>query len=248
MGQVVKISKLGNGIVQIKMEDRDSKNTFSTGLVEGISNAFKEIKNDPDAKVVILTGYDNYFCCGGTKKELFAIYNKEITFSVFKFFVEPLMCELPVISAMQGHGIGGGFVFGCYADFLILGKENIYTTNFMKYGFTPGMGGTYMVPQKLGSVVGNEMLYTAENYRGIELLERGIPQKVVPKSEVMAEAFKLARQLAEKPRISLITLKKRLTIEAKSKINQVIEDELAMHDATFHRPEVAERIEKLFNG
>ena len=147
---------------------------------------------------------------------------------------------------MQGHSIGGGFVFGCYADFVILGKENIYTTNFMKYGFTPGMGGTYMVPLRLGQTIGNEMLFTAETYRGEDLKERGISQLVVPKAQVLQEAYKLAQSLAEKPRLSLTTLKSHLTKKIKNALPTIIEEELKMHDITFHQKEVRQRIEVFF--
>ncbi|MCR6643003.1 MAG: enoyl-CoA hydratase-related protein [Sporocytophaga sp.] len=140
----------------------------------------------------------------------------------------------------------GGFVFGLYSDFSILGKENIYATNFMKYGFTPGMGGTLVVPYRLGNVIGNEMLFSAENYRGGELKERGVSLKVVPKSEVLQEAYKLAKVLAEKPRLSLMTLKEHLATELREKLPEFIRKEVKMHDITFHQPEVAERIEALF--
>lgn len=246
MGQVVSLTELGDDIVQITMQDREAQNTFSKELINGIIEAFEAIRKNKTYKVVILTGYENYFCCGGTKEELFKIYKKEIDFNDLDFFTTPLKCEIPVISAMQGHGIGGGFVFGCYSDFMILGKENVYTTNFMKYGFTPGMGGTYMVPLRLGQSLGNEMLFTAENYRGGELQERGVPQRAVPKTEVLSEAIKLAKKLAEKPRLSLVTLKSHLTADIKARLPKIIKKELEMHETTFHQPEVADRIEGLF--
>lgn len=62
-----------------------------------------------------------------------------------------------------------------FADFVILSKESIYTTNFMKYGFTPGMGATFILPQKLGISLAEEMLLAAKTYRGEELQKRAIP-------------------------------------------------------------------------
>lgn len=246
MGQVIKLSELGSQIVQITMEDRASRNTFSREFMEGIIDAFEKIKRNSSYKVVILTGYDNYFCCGGSKETLFSIHNGEFGFADLNFFTHPLDCEIPVISAMQGHALGGGFIFGLHADFSILGRENIYTTNFMKYGFTPGMGGTFLAPLRLGQTIGNEMLFTAENYRGGELKERGVALRVVAKSEVLNEALTLARSLADKPRLSLVTLKEHLTADIKAKLPEIIEKELKMHDMTFHQPEVAERIESFF--
>lgn len=247
MEQVVTVEAFENGtIVQIKMEDRKARNTFSKGIIEGIFKAFGSLNTYPNCKVVLLTGYENYFSCGGTLDELMAIYKGEMSFNDLNFFTLPLECELPVISAMQGHGIGGGFVFGLYADFPILAKESIYTANFMKYGFTPGMGGTLLIPSRLGEMVGNEMLYTAETYRGGELQERGIPLKVVSRNEVWETAYSLAKTLAEKPRESLITLKKHLTVKLKAELPGVIEAELAMHELTVHQPEVREKINALF--
>ncbi|MEL6561318.1 MAG: polyketide synthase [Bacteroidota bacterium] len=246
MGQVVRYEYIEEGVFQITMEERAARNTFTLPLIHGINDAFDSIKGDKRCKAVILTGFDNYFCCGGTKDELMKIFKKEINFNDMTFFTHPLFCEVPVISAMQGHGIGGGFVFGLYSDFTILGKENIYTTNFMKYGFTPGMGGTLVVPKRLGESIGHEMLFSARNFRGDELKERGVNLRVVPKSEVVKEAIILARSLAEKPRLSLETLKNHLSRELRDNIYEYIAQEVEMHDITFHEPEVELRIEKLF--
>ena len=83
-----------------------------------------------------------------------------------------------MISAMQGHALGGGLAFGCFADIIVMGVECIYSANFMKYGFTPGMGATYIIPRKFGEVLGTEMLLTAKNYYGSELKERGASAKI----------------------------------------------------------------------
>lgn len=246
MEQVVELTDLGDGIVQLTMQDRQSQNTFTESLVRGFTKSFESIKKDTSYKVVILTGYDSYFCCGGTKKELLAIQNREMGFNDVPFFTLPVDCKIPVIAAMQGHGIGGGLILGCYADFMILGRENIYTANFMKYGFTPGMAGTYLLPLRFGPILGNEMLFTAENYRGGELEKRGLPQRVFPRSQVLHEALSLARILAEKPRHSLITLKANLNQGLLVAIQEAIAQELVMHEVTFHHPEVKVRIDNLF--
>ena len=135
---------------------------------------------------------------------------------------------------------------GLFADFVILGRESVYTTNFMKYGFTPGMGATYIIPKKLGISLAEELLINAANYRGAELEKRGIPFPVLPRSEVLDHSYQLARQIAEKPRISLITLKDHLTAPLRRELPKVIEQEIMMHHKTFHQLEVKERIMTLF--
>ncbi len=78
----------------------------------------------------------------------------------------------------------------------------------MKYGFTPGMGATCILPRKLGISLSEELLITSANYRGADLEKRGVPFPVLPRVEVLNHAVELAREIAEKPRYSLVLLKK----------------------------------------
>lgn len=246
MGDVVRCHNLGNGILVVVMEDRASRNTFSHDLIRGLMETFEQIRQEASARVVVIHGYENYFCCGGTQEELLGILEGKITFSDVSFFRLLLDCEVPVIAAMQGHALGGGLAFGCFADLIVMAEEAIYSANFMKYGFTPGMGATLIVPRKLGTILGAEMLFSARNYYGSELKARGVSARVVSKQDVIAEAIALARDLAEKPRASLLLVKQHLAQPVRDQLPAVIEQELAMHRVSFRLPGVRERIETLF--
>ena len=243
--QVVELQDMGSDVVQIKMQDRIHKNTFSEGLTRGLIESFAKIKTT-NAKVVILTGYDNYFATGGTQDALLFLSEGKGKFTDTNLYSLALDCSVPVISAMQGHGIGGGFVMGMFADFVVMGKECIYTTNFMKYGFTPGMGATLILPQKLGFALAHEMLLAARTFRGEDLQKRGIAFPVIARSDVGEYALELALNLAEKPRLSLVTLKDHLVSSLRAQLPETTKKEVAMHEITFHQKEVKENIQSLF--
>lgn len=246
---VVEFQEIAPGIVQIVMRDVASKNAFSPALVAGLGQAFDRIRDERRCRVAVLTGYDNYFCSGGTREELLALHQGHCRFiDLIGIYRAALDCEVPVIAAMQGHGIGGGFVFGLFADFVVLSRESVYTTNFMKFGFTPGMAATYLVPKKLGLGLGHEMLLAARTYRGADLEKRGVPFAVLPRSDVLAHAHQLAQDLADMPRASLVLLKNRLVADLREQLPAHVEHELAMHEATLHTPEVATRIARTFAG
>ncbi len=246
MNQAVELTEIEEAIVQIKMQDRQSKNTFSQAIIAGLMSAFQKIKEESKYKAVILTGYDSYFASGGTQEQLIALTEGNSKFTDFDLYSLSLNCPIPVIAAMQGHGIGGGFAMGLFADFIILSRESFYTTNFMKYGFTPGMGATYILPKKMGIVLAEEMLLTARNSRGEELQMRGVPFPVIPREKVLDYAYDLARTLAEKPRVSLVALKEHLVAKMREELPAVIEQEVTMHAKTFGQPSVKERIKSLF--
>jgi polyketide biosynthesis enoyl-CoA hydratase PksI len=244
--QVVKVSGASDGVVQIVMEDRESGNGFSEHLVNQLVEAFRRVSGDTECRAVILTGYDTYFASGGTQESLLALHGGAGKFTDSSLYRLPLECELPVVAAMQGHAIGGGLVLGLSCDCSVLAREGLYTANFMKYGFTPGMGATDVVPRKLGCALGQEMLLSARNYRGAELAERGVPLAIVPRAQVLDYAWKLGREIAEKPRIALVALKAHLTRQAREDLTRAVQHEVAMHDLTFGRAEVRERITALF--
>jgi len=246
MNDVVKLEYVQKTIAVITMEDRDSKNTFSKALVAGLYKTFEAAENNPEVRVIVLKGYDTYFCCGGTKEDLLKLAAGEMTFVDMPFYRLLLDCKLPVIAAMQGHALGGGLSFSSFADIIVMAEEATYASNFLKYGFTPGFGATYIIPKKFGSVLGAEMLYSAKEYEGRELKQRNVPARVVKKDDVFSLALNLAQDLSEKPRISLELLKKHLAQPVREDLPHFVEQELAMHKITFNTPETRAGIEHFF--
>jgi polyketide biosynthesis enoyl-CoA hydratase PksI len=242
---VVRVHRLANGVVEVVLEDRASRNMFTSALVDGLRGAFDGLADDPSVKVVVVCGYDSYFCCGGTRAELLRIADGKAGFAELDFFRVLLDCPVPTIAAMQGHALGGGLAFGCYADLLVLAEESLYAANFMRFGFTPGMGATFIIPKRLGDTVGTEMLWSARGYHGGRLRARGVPVEVLNRSEVVPAARVLAAELAERPRTSLVLLKEHLSRGIKLELAAVIEAESRMHGVSFALPEVRARIAEM---
>ncbi|ANU44645.1 hypothetical protein ADH76_03225 [Enterocloster clostridioformis] len=244
---VVRLKKEGH-VAYVILEEKEFKNTLTIRFIQGLKWAFEEIEKDSEIKVVVVHGYDNYFCCGGTKEGLHGLYDGVmkgggVQFTDMDFHDIMFRCRVPVIAAMQGHALGGGLALGCFADIVIMGEQCVYNASFMKYGFTPGMGATYIIPKRFGALLGNEMLFTARNYFGTELKERGINAIIIKKEEVIGFASDMARDIADKPLISLIELKKALTSHMAEDIKIAVDRELEMHRISFKQAEVIERIE-----
>ena len=199
MNDVILLDYYTDEIARIELHDEKSHNTFSNDFISGLYEVFEEINKNNALKIVVIHGYDNYFCCGGTKEQLVRIAKGEIKFNDIALFRLMLECPIPCIAAMQGHALGGGLAFSCYADEMILAEECYYASNFMSYGFTPGMGATYINVKKFGEVMAHEMFYSGRNYQGQELKNRGVQLKIVPQDEVISTAFEMAEEMADKP-------------------------------------------------
>ena len=238
-----------DGIVVVRMEERQAKNMFSDALVAGVTEAFAHVGQSTAYKVVILTGYDSYFASGGTKETLLAIQQGTVKFTDVKVFQAALDCRLPVIAAMQGHGIGAGWSMGMFADLALLSEESRYVSPYMGYGFTPGAGATYIFGEKIGQDLARESLLTAQQYTGRELAARGMALRALPRADVETTALTLAGQIARAPRGHLVALKDQLAARIRNAVEETYRLELAMHEQTFvGRSDTLAQIESEFQS
>ena len=187
---VVKATLHKGGILEVRLEDREARNMFTDGFIAGVNEVFAHIAQDTHYKVVVLTGYDNYFASGGTREGLLSIQEGKSKFTDTKIYQLAMECKLPVIAAMQGHGIGGGWSLGMFADFILFSKERKYVSPYMNYGFTPGAGATFIFPQRMGYDLTRETMFTADEYSGITFDERGTHLPVLSKDEVLTTAIR----------------------------------------------------------
>ncbi|AGP33712.1 hypothetical protein SCE1572_03900 [Sorangium cellulosum So0157-2] len=246
-GDEVTLKVVDGSIAWIEMNDVTHRNMFSEGLVLGLLARFREIQGRADIKAVVLAGGGNVFMMGGTEDGLIDIADGNAKYSDLPFLYEGLLrCEVPVIAAMQGHALGAGLCFGLYADVVVMAEEAIYGANFMSYGFTPGLGATYILAERFGNPLATEMMYVARSFTGRELKERRSSPIFRPAAEVHAEALAIARRLADKPRESLVILKQELAGRTLAALPRVIAAEIEMHRQTFAIPEVRERIREHF--
>ena len=246
IGEELIVSWLEGGIALVQMNARSSRNMFTRPLVLSLQKAFFELKASPELKVVVLTGYDDIFCMGGSRQALNDIADKQSRFTDMPFLYRGLLdFDVPVISAIQGHAFGGGLLFGLYGDIVLLSVSGTYTANFMKYGFTPGMGATYILGKKLGEQLGTEMMYTAKLFSGEQLKTRGAG--VIITKDVLKEALQMARELSNKPRKALEVLKRKMSRHVLDELLVHVEEEERMHQQTFHNEEVKDNIRNHFN-
>ncbi len=135
--------------------------------------------------------------------------------------------------AMQGHAIGGGWSLGMFCDVNIFSEESIYQAPYMQYGFTPGAGSTLIFPARLGPNLSREILFAGREYKGAELKQRGISMPVLPRSQVLGYALKLAHHLAKFSKNELVQRKNQATARLRDLLDTVHTQELAMHEKTF---------------
>ncbi|MGW2218549.1 SDR family NAD(P)-dependent oxidoreductase, partial [Nonomuraea sp. NPDC001684] len=243
-GEGLRFEVLPDGVALVVMGSGASM--FTRELIDDLQAAFAEIAGREDVKAVVLTGSGNVFSMGATPEALRTLAGGEGRFTDVPFLYEGLLrCDRPVVAAVQGHASGGGLAFGLFADLVIMAAEGVYSANFMKFGFTPGMGATYILEERLGRSAAHEMLYTGRSVTGEELARRGAGVTVLPQGAVLKAALRHARSIAALPLPALRALKSELAGRVLDRLTGVIAGESGMHERVLGEESLA-RVDDYF--
>lgn len=235
------------GVSIVQLRDRDGKNALTERLVDELRDVLATVGSDPLVKVVTLFGNADVFCSGASRELLLELAEGEVAPSDIALAGALLDVPVPTIAAMEGHAVGGGLALGFCADIVVMARESRYGTNFMSYGFTPGMGTTRLLEHALSPAVAHELLFTGELRRGVDFAGRSGVNHVVPRADVRALALDVARRIADKPRASLELLKQSLAAPRRRAFSAAVADEARMHALSFRTPETLARIRAEFS-
>lgn len=213
-------------VALVTMADIASGNAISPALADGLLAGLADAAADPSVHVVVVTGLADRFSCGASQEYLAAVDRVPVEPFVRAF----LRCPLPVVAAMRGHAVGGGLTQGLYADLPVLSERSVYAANFLNFGLAPEYGTTWVLPARLGSALGTELLLTARGYRGAELRDRGAPLRIVPHERVLPVALEQAERIARAPRHALTLLKAQLAGQTLAASDAAIAVEAGPHE------------------
>ena len=120
-----------------------------------------------------------------------------------------------------------------FADLCLFSAESHYISPYMQYGFTPGAGATLVFPTRLGLDLARQTLFTADEYTGVELRDKGLPHVCVPRAEVLPRALALADAIASRRRDDAISVKRHFSAAQYAEVDATYARELEMHDRSF---------------
>jgi enoyl-CoA hydratase/carnithine racemase len=113
----------------------------------------------------------------------------------------------PIVGAIQGAAVGGGFGLALVPDFRVVTPDARFTANFVKLGFHPGFGLTHTLPRVIGQQRANLMFYTGRRIDGETALAWGLADVLTEPENLRAEAAKLANEIAENAPLAIVSVR-----------------------------------------
>ncbi|ADX83978.1 enoyl-CoA hydratase/isomerase family protein [Saccharolobus islandicus] len=195
-------------IAIIKLNRPDKLNAINFQMVDELVDALNKLDSDEKIKVIIITGNGKAFSAGADVKEMLETPLEEIMKKGHMPLWEKLRTfKKPVIAALNGITAGGGLELAMACDIIIASESAKLGQPEINLGIMPGAGGTQRLTRVLGKYKAMELVLTGKLIDSKEAERYGLVNKVVPDNALIDEAIRLAKEIAEKPMISLMLAK-----------------------------------------
>ena len=190
----------------------DNRNSMTPELLDAFAIASGQAR-DANLRCLVVTGTGSCFSSGADFKSTVQREGEqraghERSFAMYEPFLSLLDIAAPVIGALNGHTVGGGFGLALVCDLRIGARDAKYGANFVKLGLAPGMAISYMLPRLIGVARANELLLTGRLVDGSEAERLGILNRAVAADDVLGEALALARTIADNAPIAVRATKR----------------------------------------
>lgn len=242
-----------DGVAILTLNRPDKMNAFSPAMRAGIIGALNEVGTDDSIRVLIITGAGRAFCSGADvggfaarSSGWFEIGHVEGT----GFHLGPVIRGLdkPVIAAINGPAVGGGFGLAMSCDIRIASEQARLAAGYVRMGLAVEWGVSHVLPRLVGSSRALEILMTGDFISAGDAERLGLVSRVVPPDQLMSAARQLGTKLAAQSAFSLRQIKRAVLRGLDSDYKSQIDYEAYVQSMCFqtadHREAVTAFMEK----
>lgn len=181
-------------VATITLNRPAARNALSSGLQVALGDALRSAEENDDVDVIILTGADPAFCAGLDLKELGSEASNLESSIVSENGPFPKRTK-PLIGAINGVAITGGFELALNCDFLIASEKAYFADTHARVGVMPGWGLTVLLPQAIGIRRAREMSVTGNFMGAEEALAFGLVNRVVDHDDLLGVCRSIAADI-----------------------------------------------------
>jgi len=187
------LSELTNNVLVITLNRPEAGNSLNGALSEGLSNALTEAAENDDVRAIVVTGAGEKIFCAGMDLKAFAA-GEDIA-KIGMGFAALRNCKKPLIAAVNGHALAGGFEVVMMCDLVVSVDSARFGIPEVKRGLFAAGGGVRL-PARIPLAIALEMGLTGDPIDASRAKELGLINQVVPAAELREAALALAARVS----------------------------------------------------
>lgn len=223
------------------------RNAMTAELLDAFSAAIEQPRCDQDIRCLVITGTGRCFSAGADlrsslQREDLGRPSTEASFAMYEPFLKVLDIEVPVVAALNGHAVGGGFGLALLADIRVANADAKYGANFARLGIHSGLGISYVLPRLVGAAHASELLFTGKLITGSEALQMCLVTYAKDSAEVLPTAMALARSIAASAPLAVRQMKSSIRRALGWQIRDAALEEAALQAASLQTEDAKEGV------
>jgi enoyl-CoA hydratase/carnithine racemase len=199
--------EVADGIALITLDRPEVRNAVDRATAEAISAALDEVDTRADIRVAVLTGTGTVFSAGMDLKAFSATGERPIVAGRGAFGIVERPPAKPLIAAVEGRALGGGFEIALACDLIVAGENAQFGLPEVKRGLVAAAGGVLRLPRRIPRTVAMELVLTGEPVSAARALALGLVNRVVAAGTAAEQARALAAAIAANAPLAVRTAK-----------------------------------------
>lgn len=193
--KTISIEPIDQGVI-LWLNRPQLKNAISELVIDELMDYFNHTENS--ARFVLIAGKGDCFAAGADLKEMYHVSEEkaqEISNRLHQLLKKIGIYPAPVIAAVHGYAIGGGFELALAADMIFASKSSFFSLPELSYDLIPGGGATQRLPQKMGRGDAFYYILSGESLSAKQCKDYGIVQQLFDDQAFLSDAIAKAHKL-----------------------------------------------------
>ena len=209
------VTTLEDGVFTVTLSEPDTMNSLTPCITKGLADALVRASEDDAIRVMLLTGSGRAFCAGaavgsmgsnsGTPTRRTQLDQQGGSARSVLAFAN---CDVPIIAAVNGAAVGAGFGIATCCDIRLLSASARMGSIFIKRGLASDYGAAYWLPRIVGHAAAVDIMYSGALLSADECLAMGLANKVYADDQLLPEATRYARMIADGPPLAYTVLRR----------------------------------------
>jgi len=219
MSQII-VEQASEGVALIRLNRPAQLNALAMSLRTELAVAINKLSADEKIRCIVITGDEKAFAAGADIGELAnrTVLDEDFDRSAVAWQAINA-CPKPIIAAVNGYALGGGFELALHCDIIIAGEGAIVGQPEVRLGIMPGAGGVQRFLRATGKYGAMRWLLTGDRMSGAEALRQGLVSEVVADEDVLPHSLALAAKLAKLPPLAVRSIKESILLGADAPLN-----------------------------
>lgn len=199
---MVDVSLLENGVYLLKINRPEVLNALSANVIDELDQHLEELKSKSDVRALIITGEGTKAFVAGADISAMKDMTSEAAAQFCRrgqeVFSKLESLSFPVIAAVNGFCLGGGFELALACDFIFASENAKFGLPEVSLGLIPGFGGTQRLSRNLGMSYAKYLITTGLVVSADELFSRGLVIQVTPQDHLISQCLDVCKTISKK--------------------------------------------------